>query len=45
MFFWLQKIDVARCDCVSSYGLSSLIGGHSGLLHIDAGHCFSVSQC
>ncbi|KAJ6995940.1 hypothetical protein D5086_009786 [Populus alba] len=37
----LQKIDVARCDCVSSYGLSSLIGGHSGLLHIDAGHCFS----
>ncbi|KAG5244758.1 F-box/LRR-repeat protein [Salix suchowensis] len=39
--FFAAEIDVARCDCVSSSGLSSLIGGHSGLLHIDAGHCFS----
>jgi F-box/leucine-rich repeat protein 2/20 len=44
MFYWLQKIDVSRCDCVSSYGLSALIRGHNGLLQIDAGYTISVSQ-
>ncbi|KAJ6974237.1 F-box/LRR-repeat protein 3 isoform X1 [Populus alba] len=37
----LQKIDVSRCDCVSSSGLSALIRGHNGLLQIDARYTIS----
>ncbi|KAJ6762635.1 hypothetical protein OIU79_023384 [Salix purpurea] len=37
----LQKIDVSRCDCVSSSGLTALIRRHNGLLQIDAGHAIS----
>ncbi|KDO81777.1 hypothetical protein CISIN_1g006499mg [Citrus sinensis] len=37
----LKTIFVSRCKFVSSTGLISVIRGHSGLLQLDAGHCFS----
>ncbi|KAE8010272.1 hypothetical protein FH972_006657 [Carpinus fangiana] len=37
----LQVIDVSRCDLVSSSGLMSVVRGHSGLLKLNAGYCFS----
>lgn len=37
-------IDVSRCDLVSSSGLISVVTGHRGLLQLNAGFCFSVSE-
>ncbi|KAJ7973315.1 F-box/LRR-repeat protein 3 [Quillaja saponaria] len=35
----LKAIDVSRCGCVGSSGLISVLRGHSGLMHINAGYC------
>jgi F-box/leucine-rich repeat protein 2/20 len=44
IFKGLQVIDVSRCDLVSSSGLMSVVRGHSGLLQLNAGYSFSVSE-